>query len=85
MPCLETDYLNRLDASTQRPVSINAFITACLRTKTSGAIRETSRLRVETPRLNSLKNKTLPSLYSGVPCSNPLGMTCQPYNRCAAA
>jgi len=85
MPYLEENYLNRLDAPHLLSASINAFVTACLRRKTSGAAPEEPRLRLQTPSRNSLKIKRLPNLCSGAPRSNPLGMTCQPYNRCAAA
>jgi hypothetical protein len=70
--------LKRLDASTALPVSVNAVAA-----KKCCPPRQC--LQPETRKPKQLKPNTLAIVNFEFLCSYPLGMTCQPYTRCAAA
>ena len=81
---LEQVSLKRLDAPITLPVSIKAFVSRCLRRKHLNPARKP----MFTPgnmKSKCWKRHTLAIVTVERLSSYPLGMTCQPYNRCGAA
>ena len=82
---LEQMSLKRLDAFSTSPVSTIPLLQRIYRRKVHQYCFKALTFTAGDTKLNELKRSTLANVNFERLCSYPLGMTSQPYNRCAAA